>query len=91
MPNIRHNTRSDEDKAPIALEVTQEHQDALNKCSDHKQTTQAKESTPPEESKSDAKEESDDEIDYQCVVWDGTFLAASCKVATAFTEMPPAR
>jgi len=64
MPNTRQNPRSDEDKAPIAMEVTQEPQGAWNKCSDDENPNQAREATPPEESKSDAKEENDDEIDY---------------------------
>ena len=38
-----------------------------------------------------AEEEKYDDIDYQCVVWDGTLLAALGKVALAFVKTPSAR
>ena len=91
MLNTRQNPRSDEDKALSAPEVTQEPRSTSNKCSNEKKTAQAREATPPEESKSDTGEENDDEIDYQCVVRDGTFPEVSRNVAMVFAKVPPAR
>jgi len=82
----------DKDKAPVAPGVMQEPQGPLDETLDDKRTTQEREPPQEEETKreSNVEEEHDDKVDYQCVVWDSTFMLASGKVAAVFAKVPPA-
>ena len=93
MLNTRQPPRFDDDKALVPHKATQEPQGVETETPDDNKATQERKPLPGEKTERSSGKDEDDknEVDYQCVVWDGTFPVASVKLVNAFAEVSPAR